>query len=204
MPPAISALFLSEIMPRIIAVIGRMVPSTTEDHAELIQDAAAMAAANVVQLVNAGKEVKPSTVAYFTLKRLQNGRRSTGTRRADVLFPGSGCQVVSLDAPLDSDDPEAGSLHDVLDARRVGTAELAQRYVDWSELIPELGEKQREVLNATAMGKSGKATAYGLKVSPPRVVQVKREVAAKIRSCWGEDVLVDAQRKPLWRRARGW
>ena len=45
-----------------------------------------------------------------------------------------------------------------------------------------------------------KELATEMNVSPPRVVQLKREIAADARGYWGESVLQDAGAKPAWRR----
>ena len=37
-------------------------------------------------------------------------------------------------------------------------------------------------------------------ISPPRVVQLKREIATDARGYWGESVLQDAAAKPAWAR----
>ena len=50
------------------------------------------------------------------------------------------------------------------------------------------------------LGVEGIETAAALKVSQPRVTQVKREIAYEVRRYWGSTVLVDAGSKPSWRR----
>ena len=50
------------------------------------------------------------------------------------------------------------------------------------------------------MGVEGIEQAAALNVYPPRVVQVKREIAEKARAYWGKTVPVDVGTKPVWRR----
>ena len=52
----------------------------------------------------------------------------------------------------------------------------------------------------SAVGYAVKELAAEVNVSPPRIVQLKREIAADARQHWGESVLQDAGAKPAWRR----
>jgi len=63
-----------------------------------------------------------------------------------------------------------------------------------------LTDQQQFVLQAPAVGVGGIEQAAALDVCPPRVVQVKREIAEKARGYWGSTVLADAGAKPGWRR----
>ena len=63
-----------------------------------------------------------------------------------------------------------------------------------------LSDRERYVVRGTAAETPGTEMAKRLRVTAARVVQIKREVAGKIRNAWGEDALVDAVMVPAWQR----
>ena len=61
-----------------------------------------------------------------------------------------------------------------------------------------MSNREEYVVHGTALDTPCQDMAQKLKVSTPRVTQIKREIAGKFRQAWGEDVLQDAAREPTW------
>jgi hypothetical protein len=207
MSPAVQELFVTEIAPILQGAVPRSVlPVGSEDADELVQDALAAACGAVESLEQGGKPILPRSVAYYTIQRLKSGRRSTGSGRTDVMSPG--CQLdgnaslASMDQPFSVGDEDDGglALGDLIACRQDDPSQKAARNLDWSEFMTGLTASQQEVVWATASGFGTNAVAARLGVSPPRITQQKRTVAEKAVRFWGDDVLVEAQEKPLWRR----
>ena len=76
---------------------------------------------------------------------------------------------------------------------------MAARRLDWPLVAERLDQRERYVVRETATETPGRKIARRLRVSTPRIVQIKRDVALKIRDAWGEDALADAVRAPAWR-----
>jgi hypothetical protein len=134
MSPAAQQLFMQQIAPILIAAVPRVVvPVGAEDADELVQDALVAACEAVHRLEKRGQQIIPRSVAYYTIQRLQSGRRSTGGGRTDVLSPG--CQldgnasISSLDEPVHASDEENDdlALGDVLAARKDDPSQIAAR-----------------------------------------------------------------------------
>src|SRR5260370_4006886 len=94
----------------------------------------------------AGKKVSAGNVAYYTLKALRVGRRSTGFRKTDPLHPAaqlSGrCHVHSLDERLPATQPgdEPLTITEVLASKQDDPSTKAARQLDWNELVQQLDD----------------------------------------------------------------
>ena len=205
MSPQLQEKFVREVMPIIEKTLPRFVTAQYgEDVADVVQSALLAACANADSLERRGQPVIAESVAYYAIQGSRTGRRALNAGRCDVFSPGAQVDgrsaLVSMDAPLDETVPDGRTLHDALADRHDDPATQAMRHVDWGGFTPRLTEQQQTVLTATAVGDSGIDTAAVLNVCPPRVVQVKREIADKARTYWGSTVLADAGSKPGWRR----
>ena len=113
---------LHEVAPRLRAGIGSSIPrGGGEDDAELLQDGLVIALGLLHSAQAKGKQVTAGNIAYYTIKNLRAGRRSTGYRKNDPLHPASqlnGCRTYSLDEPVPAQDGEDLTLNDVLAACR--------------------------------------------------------------------------------------
>ena len=90
------------------------------------------------------------------------------------------------------------TLHDLLASAGESADVTAARRLDWPVAAERLNERERYVVRETALDTPCVEMARRLKVSTPRVTQIKREVAGKIRQAWGEDALQAAVREPVW------
>ena len=91
MSPIAGTMLVEEIVPRLRASLSHAIPKVgAEDHDELVQDATAIAARILVSAEARGKKsVTPGNVAFYALRSVQAGRRSTGSSETDVLSPGT-------------------------------------------------------------------------------------------------------------------
>ncbi len=207
MSPTLQQQFVKQILPIIIAVVPKAIkPVGCEDREELVQDALAMACEGADSLEKRGKEIIARSVAYYVIQRLKSGRRFKQAGRTDVMSSGCrlhNCRVESLDAPVQqqgNDDGETLTLGDMIAARKDDPAQRAIRRLDWGKFTSGLDQRKQRVLTGTAAGFAVKELAAEVNVSPPRIVQLKREIAADARGYWGKSVLQDAGEKPAWRR----
>ena len=122
MSPRAGFILQDQIVPRLRSAIPNVVHCVgSEDAQELIQDSIAMAAKLLHNTEQAGKQVTPGNIAYYTIQHIKSGRRSTGSSTVDVYGSGSQLQghsrLDSLEQVVASND-ENGSeifeLHDVL------------------------------------------------------------------------------------------
>ena len=204
MSPRAGQMLVDEIMP----ILQGVVPSSVrvvgcEDSEELVQDALAIAAMMLQALEDAGRQVIPAkSVAFYAIQRLKCGRRSYTAGRTDALAPGAQldarCVVVSFESSVAMEDGDDLTLGESLTCRGDDPAMVAGRAVDWDELERALGDRKRTVVQALHLGHGTGWIAKALKVSNPRVTQIKREIADVILERWGSDVLQDVDSEPLW------
>ena len=171
-----------------------------------------MACKDAEALERHGKAEHLKNIAYFTIQRMKNGRRSTGDHRTDVMAPGcrmdGRAELLSLDAPLTNDDHDsdvtfspAMTLGDVLAGRRDDPCIEAGRRMEWAEFIDELTPEQHQVVRDTAAGYGTGEQAERMDITAPAVVCRKRTVARRAREFWGDEVLNDTADTPLWRKS---
>lgn len=202
-----SQLLVDEILPLLTRNVPSAVyPQPGEDTGELIQDGVAIAADMMELMEKSGKLPIASSIAYYSIMRLRSGRRSYGSGSADVLSPQAQMAhrltVTSLDAPLQTGgDDEGGELclGDLLASRHDDPATEVCRRLDWDEFVA--GQSARDVLllRDLASGTRLIKTARRLKVSSPRITQIKGQLAAKIRNQMTDSILADSAAEPLWR-----
>ncbi|NQU11687.1 hypothetical protein HQ590_12910 [bacterium] len=152
-------------------------------------------------LERAGKEPIARSVAYYAVQRTRSGRRSYGSGCTDVLSPGArldhGLGLLSIDqeAAPGGDDPSP-TLGESLAAPVEDPATIAARAVDWDELEDLLDDRECRVVQGLSLGRGTGELAGSFRVSPSRVTQIQREIAAKIRESWGDGALVQVGQEP--------
>ena len=204
MSPRVGEILLDEIRPILQGTVPTSVRAIgCEDAEELIQDALAIAAQMLEALEQAGKQVIAKSVAYYAIQRLKCGRRSYGDRRADVY--GAGCQldgrcvVVSFEQSVAMEDGDELTLGESLASRCDDPSMMAGREIDWNELEDVLDNRKRGVIAALNEGHGTDTIAKALKVSSPRVTQIKREIGEVITEQWGSNSLEQLSDEPLWK-----
>jgi hypothetical protein len=198
----------------IVPILTRTVPKTVcpapgEDAAELVQDAVVAAVQMLECDEKAGRKPIPASIVYYVIQRMKCGRRSYSANATDVLSPAAqltkGFAVISMQAPVGcgtDEDDESLCLGDILASRRDDPATEACRRLDWDGFLGTQDSRSRAILHDLAVGNGLSRTAAKLKVSPPRVTQLKDRIGRDIRHHMGDAVLAEIAEEPLWRRAR--
>jgi len=204
MSPRAGELLLDVIQPMLIAVVPQVVRTTgAEDSAELVQDGMCMATQAIDMLEKQGKSLMPRSVAYYTIQRLKSGRRSQYAGRMDAMCPGATLdkQVVLADKDAASHDETGEELTfgEMLASDDEDAATLAARDIDWSLIGPLLSDRELKVLNALIEGRGTNEIAFSCQVSAPAVTQAKRRIGRKISGSWGEGMVREVGRVPVWR-----
>ena len=197
-------LILQEVQPRLQAAIAQSVPIVgAEDVQELVQDGTVIALRLLNSTARSGRKVTGGNVAFYTVKMLRSGRRSTGERRNDPMHPkaqlNGTCSVQSLDEPVgfgEADEPL--TLGDCLAARTEDPSVTATRRLDWEPLVAALDATAREVLGCLIEGQDLTTLVVKLKRSRSAIQSHKERLAQLVREHLGEDILVQVQESPRW------
>ena len=206
MSPQAGWLLQEEIVPRLRSAIPNVVHRIgAEDHQELIQDATAFAAKMLHNVEQAGKQVTPGNIAYYTIQHIKSDRRSTGSSKADVY--GSGTQLAgrarinSLEEVVASDEESGGEifeLHDVLSTDHEDPSTKAARKMDWEEFVAALPAREKAVVDFLIEGKSLRDVSRKFNLSDSGMQVSKRNLALKILEFMGSGILREVQRRPQW------
>ena len=149
-----------------------------------------------------GKQVSPGNIAYYTLKHLRAGRRSTGFRKNDALHPASKlhhCRVYSLEGSVATEDGEDVAFSEILASPTDDPAIEAGRRLDWQGLLHKLDDVPKAILRTLADGSELTRLVSPLKLSRSALQSRKERLATRIRECLGEDILRQVQELPGWR-----
>ena len=209
MSPRAGYLLVNEVVPRLKSAIPRTVLCVgCEDHAELIQDATAMAAKLMHNGEQKGKRIPPSSVSYYAIQHAKSGRRTVGHSNCDVH--GSATQLngksrlESMEEVVAINEENGGEiylLHDVLSDGQEDPSTKAARKMDWETFMAGLSAQDQAIIQFMIEGKSGSAVARKLKVSDSTIRNCKKDLALKILEFMGADILIDIQRRPGWRES---
>ena len=110
----------------------------------LVQDGLVIALGLLDGTRRSRKKVTAANVAFYTIKYLRSGRRSTGYRKADAMHPAARlngrCRVHSFEerVAIDRSTDEPLTLGEILPARDDDPAVEACRRLDWTNLIQQL------------------------------------------------------------------
>ncbi len=203
MSPSAALMLEKQIYPIIRNTIPRTArPMGSEDHEELVQDATASAAEMIESMEKAGKKTLPNSIAYYSIQRTKSGRRSYGDKRTDVMFPGfqmdhEGSLCSMQDPTCDEDDLTVG---DTIASRSEDMAAKVLRQIDWQAFLDTLDARKRRIVEEMMLGYGTGDIARLLAVTAPRIVQLKKEIAHKIKEFMGDSILADAGSESVWER----
>ena len=203
--PAAETLLLHEVGNRLRYAIPTSVPKVgADDDQELLQDGLVIALGMLRAAGNSKKRPTAGNIAFYTLKHLRAGRRSTGCHKNDPLHPVSQlngrCRTHSLDEPVSSNDSdESLTLGDVLESRADDPAVEAGRRIDWAELVQKLDRVARAILLCLANGRDLTTLVSRLRRSRTSLQNDKARLARIIRECLGADILALAGERAGWR-----
>jgi len=150
------------------------------DRTEAIAEAVAPGFQSYVRLIQRGKDPAefPSSLATFAVLFVRNGRHVGGRMNIkDVLSPVAQKQRGFTVEPLQT----LGSYEDpvwqeaLIDNTRAPVPDQAAFRVDFPEFRRTLTPRDREILDALAMGDSGKDVAERFGLTPPRITQLRKQ-----------------------------
>jgi hypothetical protein len=194
-----------QLEPRLRAAVPQLVPRVgADDPQELVQDGLVIALRLYRSTQAAGKKVTVGNLAFYTIRHLRSGRRSTGARQNDVLHPAAQLrghsQLRSLDQPLsESDDGDQPlTLHDCLAAPTEDPATSAARRLDWQMLLPRLDAVTKAVLIALANGTALALLVPNVKRSRTSLHNDQKRLGELVCEHLGPEVLKEVQSRPAW------
>ena len=203
MSPSAALMLEKQIYPIIRNTIPRTArPMGSEDHEELVQDATASAAEMIESMEKSGREPLPNSIAYYSIQRTKSGRRSYGDMRSDVMSPGfqmdhEGSLCSMQDPVCDEDDLTVG---DTIASKSEDMATKVLRKIDWDAFLETLDARRRRIVEELMFGYGTGDIARLLAVTAPRIVQLKKDIAQKIKAFMGDSVLADAGQESAWER----
>jgi DNA-directed RNA polymerase specialized sigma24 family protein len=174
----------------------------SEDLEELVQDATASAAEMIESMEKSGRAPLPHSIAYYSIQRTKSGRRSYGDKRMDVMSSGylmdnEGSLCSMQDPVCEEEDSTVG---DTIASRSEDTATKVLRQIDWNAFLDTLDARKRRIVEELMCGYGTGDIARLLAVTAPRIVQLKREIARKIKEFMGDDILIDVGQESVWER----
>ena len=204
MSPEAGTVLLERIAPRLKGAVAHIKPVGCEDKEELYQDGLCMAAHLLEANERNGKQVPPSSVAYYTILHLKSGRRSHSAARTDVCGPATQLDgktaVLSMETEIgfDPEMMEAIRLGEFLTCSQDDPSMKACRNIDWDEFIDSHDYRYGVLLKDMAEGKDvlSRSKEWGKKYSHVRVLKEKME--AELREHMGAGAVADSTRKPCW------
>ena len=153
------------------------------------------------------KEVSAGNITFYTIEKLRSGRRSTGSSVVDVF--GSQTQLNgttrlnSLEEVVASSDEggEIFTFNDVLSRDEEDPSTRAARKMDWEDFMAGLSARDQAVIECLIEGKPICSMARKLKVNDSTIQTSKRRLAIKIVEFMGSEILIDIQRRPVWKNS---
>jgi len=205
MTPSTEHLLLKEVQPRLRIAITRTVPVVgSDDQEELLQDGLVIALRLLNGARRSRKNVSGASVAYYTIKCLRSGRRSTCYRKTDPLHPASQlkghCRLHSFEEPVavDRSTDESLTLGEMLPAREDDPATQAGRRLDWDQLIQQLDAVTKAILVCLATSEELTGLVRRFRRSRSMIQNHKDRLARLIKECLGQDILRQVQEQPGW------
>jgi len=205
MTPSTEHLLLKEVQPRLRIAITRTVPVVgSDDQEELLQDGLVIALRLLNGARRSRKNVTGASVAYYTIKCLRSGRRSTCYRKTDPLHPASQlnghCRLHSFEEPVavDRSTDESLTLGEMLPAREDDPATQAGRRLDWDQLVQQLDAVTKAILLCLATCEELTELVGRFRRSRSMIQNHKDRLARLIKECMGEDILRQIQEQPGW------
>ena len=205
MSPQTGELLVNEVAPRIRSSLVGVNSIGSEDPEELEQDAVAMAAGLLESIEARGKQVTPGNVAYFAIKQIRQGRRSTGFFKSDAHHPAAQMsgrsRVVSLEEPVKSEEgsDEPLVLGEVLACEAEDPSATGARNLDWQAFVATLDELARAILQCLADQRPLLEVAHSYRMSRSCVQGHKNRLSEAVLAFMGPELLQNLRQAPQWR-----
>ena len=178
---------LPEIQSRAGATFRHLDPEARE---EAVAETLALCWQNHLQCTLRGKHVGPSSLAHYAMLSVQSGRSINGRNSTDVLAPRTHLlgrvSVESLDSPPSGTEQNDGwwDRSDTLEDRRTLERPFERVRIkhDYGLFLAdsEVTQQERRVFELLAEGWHTGEMAGKLKVSAPRVCQIKHAIGRKL------------------------
>jgi hypothetical protein len=205
MSPQTGELLVNEVAPRIRSSLPGVHTIGAEDPEELEQDAVAIAAGLLASIEARGKQVTAGNVAYYAVKQIRQGRRSTGFFKTDAHHPAAQVsgrsRVVSLEEPVKYEEgsEEPLLLGEVLASEAEDPSATAGRNVDWATFVATLDELARAILLCLADERPLVEVAHSYRMSRSCVQGHKNRLSEAVQAFMGPELLQELQRPAQWR-----
>jgi DNA-directed RNA polymerase specialized sigma24 family protein len=206
MSPSAGDLLVEQIAPRLRSAIPKCVNMVgAEDAEELVQDAIAMAARMLHNVEESGKTVTAGNIAYFTILHMKSGRRSQGTKRMDVMAPGTqldhNSSVLSIHEEVgnDSESDEPVSLGELLATEREDPSVAGARNVDWDQFLALYDYRYTVIVAGIIEDQKLGDIAKGCGGGYPQLHLLKQKLVDDLREFMGDQAIEDSARIPSWR-----
>jgi hypothetical protein len=157
---------------------------------EAVAETLALCWQNHVQCALRGKAVGASSLAHYAMLGVKSGRSLNGRNSTDVLAPRTRLlgrvTVESLDSPPNASDTDDGwwDRSDMLEDRRTLEQPFERVRIkhDYGAFLalPEVTQQERRVFELLAEGWGTGEMAKELRVSSPRVCQIKGAIGLKL------------------------
>jgi hypothetical protein len=196
-------LLLREVQPRLRNAIHTVPAVGSDDPEELLQDGLVIALILLSGARHSRKSVTAANLAYYSVKSLRSGRRSTGYWKTDPLHPAAqinGCRVHSFEEPvaIDRSTDEPLTLGEMLPAREDDPATQACRRLDWNDLVQQLDAVTEAVLLCVARSEELTSLVKRFGKSRSTIQNVKERLARLVKAVMGDDILRQIQEQPGW------
>lgn len=191
-------MLINEVVPRLKSAVCRVPKVGHEDDEEIIQDCILQSARMMESAEQAGHPITAGNASYYAVKAARSGRRSYYTGRSDVLHPG--CQIdgnarhESLDAEIECDTGEFGSLHDVIapygyHGMETDPSEEAARNLDWKAFLARSPERYRIAVDVLLSGGTMREAGKRCGLKDSAALNLKRRIGADLLEFFGEETI---------------
>lgn len=198
MSPMLDEMLVTEVLPRLKGA-SRSVPKIgCEDDEEIIQDTTLMAARMMESAEKAGQQFTAGNIAFFTIRAARSGRRSYYSGASDVMS--AGCQIqgkakhASLDEEIETEEGEAGQLHDVVAPfdpfdHEADPAEEAARNLDWQAFLASHPPRHRIAIRVLMEGGTMREAGKRCGIKDSAALLLKRRIAEDLIEFFGLEVI---------------
>lgn len=161
-----------------------------EHRQELIAEVVANAFVAFLRLVDRGLDdiIYPTPLAQYAIKQVRDGRRVGSSLNVRDVSSDYAQRVKEFRlGRLDRYDEALGQWREVLiEDRKAGPADTAAARIDFGNWLRSLPRYKRRIAVTLARGETTTATARKYRLSPGRISQLRRELAASWNAFQGE------------------
>ena len=164
---------LSEITGRLRHFLREYNPELRD---ELVAEAVALAWSAFRSARSIGKEVQPTTLAWYCARSVRSGRRLAGTSTTDAMSERAQREVGRVQSIEAS-----RNLYDLLVDRRWRwpLIDVCGVHMDWSDFRDRCTDRERRIVDAKLAGEKQTMIARDVGVTPARICQSLKELRGR-------------------------